>query len=232
MNASEVYLQETTFITKEADAWFERNAPATVIPASPDHHMLSALRRIALPERGTFIDVGGGTGQLAAGFLEAHPGWRVKVVELSQRAIEAGRMAFPTIEFHKGSITNPDDIALEPADLVLVSGVFPWVERALLSRAVSNVDLICRNSGLLAISEFDSPFPRANPYKYHQGLFTFKQDHAGIFQALGIYTLLFRESTSLVDHTRSDKRDPYDQQWATSILKKDLTGRYYRAPPF
>ena len=230
MNASEFYVQEYAFITKEADAYFERNAAATLVPAPTDHHVLSALRPIALPERGVLIDVGGGTGQLAAGFLEIHPGWRATVIEPSQRAIEAGRMAFPSIEFRKGSITNPDDMALGPADLVFVCTVFCWVERGLLSRAVSNVDLICRNSGLLVISDFDSPFRRANPYKHYDGLFTFKQDYAGIFPGLGTYTLLSRESISLLDHTTSDERDPYDQQWATSILRKDLTGLYYKAP--
>jgi hypothetical protein len=80
------------------------------------------------------------------------------------------------------------------------------------------------------ISDFDSPIPRANPYKHHEGLLTFKQDYAGIFGALGTYTLLSRESSSLVDHTRSDECDSYDQQGVTSILRKDLTGRYYKAP--
>jgi SAM-dependent methyltransferase len=233
MNPAEGYPQETAFVTKEADAYFERNAPATLVPAPPDHRVLSTLQRIGLPKRGVLIDVGGGAGQLAAGFLEVYPGWSAKVIEVSRRAIDAGKKAFPTIEFREGSITEADNLAFEPADLVLVcGGVFCWVERALLSRAVSNVDLICRNSGLLAIGDFDSPFPRANPYKHHQGLFTFKQDYAGIFQALGTYTLLSRESTSLVGCTGSDERDPYDQQWVTSILKKDLTGRYYQAPLF
>jgi SAM-dependent methyltransferase len=229
MNAAEVYPQETAFITKEADAYFERNAPATLVPAPPDHRVLSILRRIALPERGVLIDVGGGTGHLAAGFLEVYPRWSAKVIEVSRRGIDAGKKAFPTIDFRQGSISKADDLAFEPADLVLVSGVFCWIERALLSRAVSNVDLICRNSGFLVICDFDSPFPRANPYKHHNGLFTFKQDYAGIFSALGTYTLLSRESTSSVENTGSDERDSYDQQWVTSILRKDLTGRYYKA---
>jgi len=231
MNAAEVYPQETAFVTKEADAYFERNAPATLVPAPPDHRVLSTLRRIGLPKRGVLVDVGGGTGQLAAGFLEAYPGWSAKVIEPSRRAIEAGKKAFPTVDFREGSISKPDDLAFEPADLVIVSGVFCWIERALLSRAVSNVDLICRNSGFLVICDFDAPFPRANPYKHHNGLFTFKQDYAGIFCALGTYTLLSRESTSSVEYTRSDEHDPYDQQWVASILRKDLTGRYYRPSP-
>lgn len=199
------------------------------MPEPPDNAVLSALNRVGLPKQGVLIDVGGGTGRLAAGFLENYPEWSAKVVEPSRRAIDAGKKVFPAIEFHQGSITQSGDLAFAPADLVLVSAVFHWVERALLSRAVSNVDLICKNAGLLVISDFDSAFPRANPYKHHEGLFTFKQDYAAVFRALCTYTTLFRESVSFVDHA-SDQSDPYDQQWVLSILQKDISGRYYRCP--
>lgn len=219
--------QDTIFVNHEADAWFERNAESATTPISSDHRVLQALRNVNLPQKGVLLDVGGASGKVAAGFQREYPEWQCCVVEPSGRAIAAGQVAFPQIKFCQGSITQAEGLPWGDVDLVIVSGVFCIVDRQLLSRAVCNVDLALKEGGFLVISDFDSPFLRANLYKHHAGLYTYKQDYAEIFRQLGIYHVTYRFSENLHDFSRGDIKDPYDRQWVTTVLKKDLQGRYF-----
>lgn len=220
--------QETIFVRKEADAWFTRNATTVVKAASPEHRVLAALRQVDLPKAGVLLDIGGSSGMIAEGFRQEHSSWTCRVVEPSGEAIAAGAEAFPHVEFSQGSIAQPEGLPWGEADVVLVSGVFCWVDRRLLSRAICNVDVALKPSGLLVISDFDPPFLRANPYHHHPGLYTYKQDYAEIFRQLGTYHLLYRHSETMTSHSASDEGDRYDCQWATSVLRKDLQGRYFQ----
>lgn len=220
--------QEEVFVKQEANAWFNRNSSLSLEPVSPKHRVIEALSSFVLPEQGVLLDVGGASGKVAEGFRLIHPGWTCRVVEPSVDAIAAGREAFPDLEFNEGSISQSRGLPWKDADVIIVSGVFCWVDRERLSCAVSNVDLALKNSGLLVISDFDSPFLRANPYKHYPGLYTYKQDYTEIFRSLGTYHLLARESKNLEDHTNSDSNDTYDTQWVTSVLRKDVSGRYFK----
>jgi SAM-dependent methyltransferase len=220
--------QEDAFVNGEADAWVRRN-PNSSTPAPPDDPVLAGLARCDLAARGTLLDAGGAAGRLAAGFLRNHPAWAATVVDPSKHAVAAGSAAFPGIEFHVGSLATP----LPPPpyedgyDVVIVSGVLCWIDRGLLSLAVAHTDSALRNGGLLVICDFDAPYQRANRYVHREGLFTYKQDYAACFCALGTYHVVSR--TSYVEGTAADATDPYDRTWATSVLRKDLYGRYARS---
>jgi SAM-dependent methyltransferase len=217
--------QEDAFVNGEADAWIRRN-PRSMTAASNDDPVLTALARCELAARGTLLDAGGAAGRLAAGFLRAQPEWAVKVVDASREAVAAGAAAFPGIEFHVGSLAAP----LPPPavgrgyDVVIVSGVLCWIDRNLLSLALAHTDSALRDGGLLVVSDFDSPYPRANRYVHREGIYTYKQDYAACFCALGTYHTVYR--TSYTEGSAADRDDPYDRLWVTSVLRKDLFGRY------
>jgi SAM-dependent methyltransferase len=216
--------QEAAFLEGEADAWFRRNQGSNAA-VSADDPILDALRVIQLPERGTLCDIGGSSGRFAAGFLRDYPRWTARVVEPSLEAIHAGRESFPSIEFLQGSISNPiPDFHGTAYDLVLVSGVLCWVDRSLISRAIANTDAAVADGGVLVISDFDPPFPRANPYSHLEGLFTYKQDYVACFLALGIYQLELRRT--IARGSAANQSDPYDRHWVTAVLRKTLRGRY------
>jgi SAM-dependent methyltransferase len=221
--------QERIFVEKEADEWFCRNSSSLITPAPKNHRIMKSIEHVQLPERGILLDVGGATGRLSARFLMEYPGWVCRVVEPSAKAIAAGKEVFPEIQFYQASITQPGGMPWADVDLIIVSGVLCWVDRLLLSRAVANLDGALRDGGLVVISDFDSPSLKANAYKHHAELFTFKQDYAKIFEYLGIYHLVFRESQKIANHSVSDQKDCYDQHWVTTVLRKDLLGRYFKA---
>jgi SAM-dependent methyltransferase len=219
--------QERAFLDGEADAWMRRNS-ASLSAASPDDPILAALGELTLNERGALLDVGGASGRIAAGFLRDHPEWSVRVVEPSGEAIAAGRKLFEGVMFDQGSITNPLPAPSDGThyDVVVISGVLCWVERALLSRAIANSDAALSDGGLLVIADFDPPAPRANPYHHAPGIFTYKQDYAQSFLSLGIYHLEYRRTVA--HGSGSNPGDPYDRHWMTAVLRKDLHGRYAR----
>lgn len=222
--------QEKVFTQVEADAWFRRNAfHGGLEPASLDHRILRALRQVDLPPKGIMLDIGGAAGSVAAGFKRDYPDWTCHVIEPSAEAIAAGQKAFSELTFSQGSICQAEGFSQSSANVIVVSGVFCWVDRLLLTRAICNVDQALAPGGFLVVSDFDSPFPRANPYKHHEGLYTYKQNYSDIFRQLGTYHLLFHESECLSGHTAYDSKDFYDRQWSTSVLRKDPVGRYFRA---
>ena len=112
-------------------------------------------------------------------------------------------------------------------DLAVISGVFCWVDRSLLSQAIANIDSLVKPSGHIIINDFYTPFSRANDYHYEDGIFTYKQDYSLPFKSLNIYTEIYRNSGP-VKHSNFDNIDPYDVWWLTSVLQKDLLGRYKR----
>lgn len=219
--------QEKVFLDQEANAWFRRNTSASVVPASSEDKVIKSVASLDISDTGVLIDVGGGAGRIAEGFRREYPGWDCKVFEPSLEAISVGQSLFPAVEFRSGSICQPEGILWQGVDIIVVSAVFHWVDRELLSRAVCNVDSALKDGGLLVITDFDSPSMRRNPYNHYSGIYTYKQDYARIFRELGIYHLLSHKSENLDNSSAYDRSDYYDRQWVTSVLKKDVTGRYF-----
>jgi SAM-dependent methyltransferase len=220
--------QEEAFLAGEADAWIRRNPDSTTLPADDDP-VVAAIASCELPPQGTLIDAGGAAGRHAAAFLRDHPGWTVRVIDPSGEAIEAGRRAFPGVLFDQGTITRPLPAASEERstyDVVVVAGVLCWIDRSLLSHAIANADAALADGGLLVLADYDPPSQRANPYVHRPGLFTYKQDYAQCFLALGTYHLVRRHS--FLYDSAANPSDPYDRQWMTAVLRKDLSGRYVR----
>jgi SAM-dependent methyltransferase len=219
--------QESVFVEKEADAWFLRNK-SSVAEAAPQNNMvLSALKDVPIESEGALIDIGGAAGKVSAGFLRDHPGWKCRIVELSKAAIEEGAHWFPALEFSQGSVGQKEGFPWNDHDVAIVAGVLCCVDRRSLAQAIANIDATLKDGGYLVVSDFDTPYLRKNPYKYVPGVHTFKQDYASAFTALGTYHTIQRRSVNLTgSFSAGDATDPYDQQWATTVLRKDLLGRY------
>lgn len=222
--------QENAFIQKESDNWFERNSHIILEPDLESHYAIQALRKINIGDQVKFIDLGGGTGKVSAGIKRFFPDWNSTVLEPSTKAIKAGKDRFPELNFLKGSLTQKEDMPHETFDLAIVCGVFTWIDRELLSQAIANVDQLVKPGGYLLIGDFETPFPRANPYHHHAGLFSYKQDYTRPFTALNLYTEIYRQSGEMEKHSASNKSDPYDTWWMTSVLRKDITNRYMYKP--
>ncbi len=221
--------QERYFATRGGNDYFRRNLTGQDV-ALNDHPALNLLMDMAgedLPSKGRAAVLGGAGGREAAGLMERLPGeWSVLNVDISPEAIEFGQRTFPQVEHHCLSITsvNPflSDI-LGEVDAIFVVGVLLWIDRALLSRAVANIDQSLRDGGLLLLSDFLPSTRRKNPIKHSPENFTYKQDYSQAFLGLGTY-----EVVSVITRTTggSETRDRDDRRIADHLLQKNLAGLY------
>jgi ubiquinone/menaquinone biosynthesis C-methylase UbiE len=220
--------QEHIFIKQEADAYFERNYAEEIKHESPNHSVIKMMKMINLPKKSFFIDLGGGAGTVAAGITKLNPDWNGTVLEPSKKAIKAGSVKFPWLSFIYGSLTKKNDMPNKVYDLAIISMVFSWIDRSLLSQAIANIDNLVKPNGYIIIRDFYAPYPRANNYHHKNGLFTYKQDYTLPFKALNIYTELYKQSGHTSHSSDYDENDPYDLWTTNSILRKDLTGKYIK----
>lgn len=223
--------QEKAFVKSEADNWYIRNRDVINVPVdeSNPHLSMEILRNWKLAASGRFIDLGGGNGRVAAYFKNIFPSWEVFVLEPSGKAIEAGKALFPNVNFYQGSITEKCSFPPGSFDICHISGVLCWIDRNLLSLAVSNIDAILADEALLSITDFYTTGQRANPYAHHTGIFTYKQDYSLPFLGLGTYSLVSALNRNVDSHTSSDSHDAYDAYFSTFLIQKDLYGRYRKS---
>ena len=219
--------QEDIFITSEADAWFERNISKATEAASKEHNVIKGMISCKLPISGSFIDLGGGTGTVAAGIIKLFPKWKGTVLEPSQKARTLGLKTFPMVDFIHGSLSKKENIPNKSYDLAIISMVFTWIDRNLLSQAIANTDSLVKPGGHIIIQDFYAPFPKINNYHHKEGLFTYKQDYTLPFIALNTYLELYKK-TSSISHANYDNKDPYDVWLTTSVLQKDLIDQYQK----
>lgn len=219
--------QEYIFIKREADAFYERNFSKLSVPVSQNHNVIKSIKNITLPKSASFIDLGGGSGAVAAGIKKSQPSWKATVLEPSKKAIKLGSKIFPWIDFVNGSLTQKKDMPKRTYDLAIISMVFSWIDRSLLSQAIANVDNLVKPEGYILIHDFYTPFPHANNYHHKEGLFTYKQDYALPFLSLNTYTEVCR-NLGKDANSSFDKDDHYDATTMVAVLQKDLSNRYSR----
>jgi len=188
--------------------------------------VVRAIKAVSLPESGRCLDLGGSAGALAATISAILPKWSFTITDPSPAAATAGKTAFPAFDFHVETAEALAAANHGQYDLIIVSAVFHWVDRATLSRVVANVDESLKERGRLVIHDFDPASPKMNGYKHRPGLHTYKQNYSAIFTSLGIYDLVYSRSEEA--GSSADPADPYDRRWSTVVLQKTLHDRYGR----
>jgi len=166
-------------------------------------------------------------------------GWRLELlrretgchavgVDASAGAIEAGRADYPELELHEGTLAAVP-IETRSFDLVIVYFVFHWNARETLMRACSEVDRLVADGGHLIVGDFlpDRPHRRVYHHAANEGVYTFKQDYAGVFGASGLYHEIERvifDATS--KHATRGADVQSDNRGGCALLRKSLTEGY------
>lgn len=225
--------QDTFFLEGEGDRWFRRNQRA-----------LDNEDRFDWPLH--LIDMLDGKDRIrTVAELGCANGWRLRSlkkklgdaqffgVEASQEAVEEGRRSSPDIQICRGLLS---DVPLKtPCDLVIVYFVLHWVDRSSLSKSISEVDRMVKDGGILVLGDFLPHAPQRRRYHHapEQGVFTYKQDYARIFEALGTFKELTRVT---YDHDHAHRGGlietlPCDDasQAFCSVLRKS-NSQFYSEP--
>lgn len=227
-------LQDQVFQAGEADRWFERNA--SVLSGERVDWPLRMLEMWENPSRdfSSVLEVGCANGWRLEQCRKRFGSSRCVGVEPSAAAVSDGRSQFPSLDLREGLLSDIP-VSSDTFDLVMVCFVFCWVDRGLLARAVAEVDRVVRDGGFLLLADFVSDAPSRRRYHHREGdsLFTYKQDHAAIFESLCTYRRLAQVTFAFDRTTDLVVQDPAsDDRFVCSLLRKSLTGQFQapRAP--
>lgn len=185
--------QDEVFRHGEGDAWFRRNAAS--LDAHTGHDwILDGLSRLHGREHiRSACEVGCASAWRLARLPEALPGLARRAgFDLSADAIAHGRSRDASLDLRVGAASAPPFD--EQFDLVIVSFVLHWIDRAALSRSLAAIDALVAPNGLLALADFlpDSPCRRRYHHREDVALYTYKQDYAQAFTAMHLYRELSR----------------------------------------
>jgi SAM-dependent methyltransferase len=159
------------------------------------------------PVPGKICVVGGASGP-EAGFLKsALMSWQVTNVDISQEAIRKGPDLFPeVIHICEGLDSESISESISEQDCILLAGIMCWIDRDSLARAIYNVAKMLKSGGLLAIYDFFPSNPKVNNFSHREGIFTYKQDYAKLFESAGPFRVI-RYSVKLNSDINYDVED-------------------------
>lgn len=217
-------LQTETFLSYEADAWFERNKSALSLYKGDQDEIVSIINNYDVyPKR--VLEIGCSAGY-RLNTIATKFDCEVYGIEPSLAAIEYGKGNYPNVNFTHGVA---DDILHENDffDVVIVGFVFYVIDRNLLLKTISEIDRVLKNGGVLLIVDFFSESSLKNVYHHITEFkaYSYKQNYYELFTASKLYYLLdlstFSHSTKKLDSS-SDYHDKY----SVALLKKDLNASY------
>ncbi len=228
--------QDKVFLESEGDAWFSRN-----------RNKLDQDGRIDWPAK-LIVEIANGQREAAYGGRRPEPiqsvlelgcatGWRLETirqrlgcrcvgVDASREAIEHGRRSYPDVEFHQGLLAEVPLIG--SFDVVILQAVLHWVDRSSLAASIAEIDRLVRDGGYLSVGDFLPDFPQRRAYHHlpGQGVYTYKQDYAKIFEALGTYREIRRVTFDVNDARLPLAPSDSDHRKSCTILHKSLHGFY------
>ena len=229
-------IQDKVFLESEGDAWFSRNRDK-LDPDGRSDWPVKLIEEIASgqiePASGgrrpdpiqSVLELGCATGwRLEA--IRQRLGIRCVGVDASREAIDHGRKSYPDVEFHQGLLAA---VPLSgPFDVVILQAVLHWVDRSSLATSIAEIDRLVRDGGYLSVGDFLPDFPQRRAYHHlpGQGVYTYKQDYAKIFEALGTYREIRRVTFEVNDARLPLASTDSDQRKSCTILHKSLHGFY------
>lgn len=184
-------LQKNIFKESEGNQWFKRNLAVENISEvfkSLGNYLNSSSR---------VLEIGCSYGK-NLNYLNENFGCECYGIDPSEKAINHGSKIYPELNLNVGTA---DDIKFsdEYFDMVIYGFCLYLVDRRDLSKIVSEGDRLIKDTGYLAVIDFDTPIPLVRKYVHYSGVKTFKYDYSSIFLSFPHYSLAEKVSFSHQD---------------------------------
>jgi ubiquinone/menaquinone biosynthesis C-methylase UbiE len=222
--------QKEIFSEKEADAWFERNHRA-LANFDPETDAIILQLRPHLAPNLSVAEVGCAlAGRTDA--LDKMTGGRGYGVDPSAQALAEAARLHPELSLrHATADALPrDDHSI---DILIYVFCLYLCDRTDFFCIAAEGDRVLKNGGLLAILDFNPPFPYRNPYSHQPGVFSFKMDYARLRSWNPAYVEIFKEIFD--HHARAmpcESTFAPDECVSVSILKKLPANAYPLSPNY
>ena len=180
--------QDTHFLQGEGDAWFRRNRDY-LLAQSDDWVSRDVPLRLLMARElqgKSVLELGCSLGR-RLDVLSRLGVDRVVGTDASAEAVREGAALYPTLDLRHALISTPIG---DTFDLVIVNFVLHWVDRSSLSASIAAIDSALKTGGYLVLGDFLPDQPTRRDYAHKPGLFTYKQDYASCFSALGLYEVV------------------------------------------
>ncbi|MBL0738849.1 class I SAM-dependent methyltransferase [Flavobacterium sp. GN10] len=218
--------QKGSFLSYEANAWFERNKSVIENYSLERDRVVTLIKEYDLKAE-SILEIGCSAGYRLNAIKSIFADSEVFGVEPSEKAIEYGESHFPSVNFIHGTADNLEQFDKESLDIVIVGFVFYVIDRNILLKVVAEIDRVLRNGGILIIVDFFSENSLKNVYEHIQEFtaFSFKQNYDEVFTASKLYYLLDK-STWNHSEKKLDASNNYYDKYSISLLKKDIESSY------
>jgi ubiquinone/menaquinone biosynthesis C-methylase UbiE len=218
--------QKNSFLSYEANAWFERNFEV-ISNYNPDDDRVVDLFKKYNFDKQTILEIGSSAGYRLNALRELIPNSKVFGIEPSQKAIEYGENNYKEVNFTHGTADNLSMYEDASFDVVIVGFVFYVIDRNILFKVISEVDRVLKNNGLIIIIDFFSEASLKNSYHHIDEFqaYSYKQNYDDIFTASKLYYLLDK-STYSHESKELDASNNYSDKYSITLLKKDINSSY------
>jgi SAM-dependent methyltransferase len=212
--------QDAVFAAGEGDRWFRRNRAALIGPTRLTGDPILRLLELTGLAPKEALEVGAANGYRLAE-LRRRYGCRATGVEISGEAIRDGQARYPEIDLRFGTASDlPIEVGRQ-FDLVVINFVLHWIDRSTLLRSAAEIDRAVKPLGYLAIGDFYPDTPERASYHHlpDAGVWTYKQNYAGLFLATQLY-----EQVALVTYEAGTQDWKVDvdpsRRCAATVLRK------------
>jgi ubiquinone/menaquinone biosynthesis C-methylase UbiE len=218
--------QKKSFLTYEADNWFERNKDAIQTYSQENDKVIQLLEKYHINCQ-SVLEIGCSAGYRLNAIKSKYPKTQTYGIEPSEKALTYGKDNFKEVNFVHGTADDLTTFENEKFDVVIVGFVFYVVDRNILFKCISEIDRVLKDGGLIIIIDFFSESSLKNTYQHIDEFeaYSYKQNYEEIFTASKLYYLLdkstFSHSTKNLDATNN-----YYDKYSISLLKKDINSSY------
>lgn len=218
--------QKKSFLTYEADNWFERNKSIINSYTASGDKVIELIQRYNV-DCESFLEIGCSAGYRLKALKELYPKSTVFGIEPSKKAIEFGKESYKNINFLHGTADDLSNFENESLDVIIVGFVFYVIDRNILFKVISEIDRVLKNGGVIIIIDFFSESSLKNSYQHIDEFqaYSYKQNYDEIFTISKLYYLLDKSTFSHSTKKLDASNDYYDK-YSISLLKKDINPSY------
>lgn len=224
-------LQSQVFLNGEGDSWFTRNQEYLLSQGADDTTKFEwvswMVEQLATPPQ-RIAEFGCANGWRLNRLRQKYPDSQFFGIEVSQSAIQDGQSRYSNLTLQQGAL-HQIPCSDNSFDLVIIYGVFCWVDRSQLISSIAEVDRVLCNGGYLILGDFlpDNPQRRVYHHRPDENVYTYKQDYAKCFTSLGFYQEVTRcQYRHQLNPTLNFQAVAAQDRFGCTLLQKNLLQGY------